>query len=50
MDFSSIFINSLTNGGAVGEKQGCVKSLDFDVVVTDRFSSFRQQSILDPML
>ena len=35
------FINSLTNGGAVGEKQRLRKSpLGFDVVVTDRFFKF----------
>ena len=35
------FINSLTNGGAVGEKQRVRKSpLGFDVVVTDRFFNF----------
>ena len=35
------FINSLTNGGAVGEKKRLRKSpLGFDVVVTDRFFKF----------
>ena len=35
------FINSLTNGGAVGEKKRLRKSpLGFDVVVTDRFFRF----------
>ncbi len=35
------FVNSLNNGGAVGEKQRVRKSpLDFDVVVTDRFFKF----------
>ena len=35
------FINSLTNGGAVGEKQTVRKSpLGFDVKVTDRFYNF----------